>query len=132
MAVNEFDEAVQHVNVAGTEQKIYEAAAGEVAIVQKLAAINTDTSTNCVVNVWISPSGGTTPAQGDVDHYIRDYTLAGGETKVFSASGRKIPAGGTVYVDVETPTGGNFQSSVNFTLSGVIVTQSRAATGTSA
>lgn len=132
MATREFDEVVQHVNLAGTEQQIYLAPGGEVAVIQKLQAINTDTSTNCLVNVWVSPSGGTTPAPGDKDHCIRDYVLAAKETKSFAQAARKLPPGGTVYVDVSDSTGGNFQSSVNFTLSGVLITQSRAATGTSA
>jgi len=132
MAVREFEEVVQHTTAAGTEQKVYEGPGGEVAVIQKLQAVNTDTSTNCVVNVWVSPSGASSVAPGDDDHCIVDYILTAKETKSFAQAARKIPEGGTVFVDVADSTGGNFQSSVNFTLSGVLITQSRAATGTSA
>lgn len=130
MATRLFDEVVQLINIAGTEQKVYEPPAGEVAIIQKLQAINTDTSANCIVHAWIDQDGGSAVAQGDASQFLRTEPLSALETKPLPAAGRKIAPGGQLYFDVSTPAGGNFQSAVNIHVSGVLVTQVRAATGT--
>jgi len=132
MASRLIDEVVRFTNVAGTEQKIYKVPTGEVAIVHKLAVVNTDDILNARVNVWVSPSGGAVPAPGDVDHFVNDQTVGAKETFLTPASGRVLPSGATIYADVDDGAGGNFQNKVNLTLSATLITQSRAGTGTTA
>ena len=132
MAVREFDERVQITTATGTEQLVYQAQSGLVAIIQKMTAVNTDTTTNALVNVWFDNDGGSSVAEGDISHFVVDESLAAKETKVLKAAARRVPPGGQVYVDVQTAAAGNFQSAVNITISGVLVTQNSAATGTSA
>ena len=132
MATREFDEVVQLVNAAGTEQKVYESPAGEVANVQKLVVINTDTTANCEVSIWFDQDGGSAVAQGDASQFIVNELISARETRVLRAAGRKLAPGGQIYADVRAAGGGNFQSATNIHISGVLVTQSRPATGTSA
>lgn len=132
MTIREFDETFQITETAGTAQVVYTAPAGEVAIIQKLQLINTDTSANCVVNVWLDPDGGGSVADGDANHLYVELALTARETKPLSGAGRKIPPGGQVVAEVTQAGGGNFQSACNVHVSGVLVSQSNAATGTSA
>lgn len=132
MAVREFDETFQNTDTTGAAEVAYTSPAGEVAVIQKISLTNIDTSTNAIVDLWFDPDGGSSFADGDKNHYIRDRTLAALETYTVPAAGRKIPPSGQIGWAVSDATGGGFVSSVNLHVSGVLVTQSRAATGTSA
>lgn len=132
MSIRQIGERVQLISAAGTEQKVYEAPAGEVLIISKLAAVNTNTSANCVVNVWIDQDGGSSVAPGDVSHFVVDEPVSMDDTVPFPAAGINLAPGGQIYASVATPAGANFQSSVNIIVSGVLVSQARKATGTSA
>lgn len=131
MTAREFDERVQITTATGTEELIYQAPDGEVAIIQKVSAVNTDTSTNGLVNLWFANNGAASVAPGDESHFIVDESLAAKEIKVLKTAARRVPPGGKIYADVQKADGTDFQSAVNITISGVLVSQNLPATGTS-
>lgn len=132
MAIREFDETFQITETAGTVEVMYTGPAGEVASIQKLTAINTDTTATCVLNVWLDPDGGSSASDGDKNHLVVDEPLVAKQRLNIAAAGRKIPPAGQILAEVSLAGGGNFQSACNIHVSGVLIAQNRAATGTSA
>lgn len=132
MASRDIYESVQITSAAGTPQKIYEPKEGEVLIVQKCLLVNTDTTANGYVNLWIDGNGGSSVAFGDLSHVIVDKVVQARETVVVSIPGLKVPDGGQMYADAKAAlAGGNFQNKINVILGGVTVTQSATSFGTS-
>lgn len=133
MTIREIDEVVQHTTVAGTAQKIYEAPPGEVLIIHRCDTNNTNTTAACLYSVWLDQDGGSSVSDGDASEIVSRKGLLAKEKQPVGIAGRRLAPGGQIYVDVRAADiTSNFQSSVNFHISGVLVGQDKPATGTGA